>query len=309
MKLARLAAAAALLMLGVGALSTPVHAQSAAANGATGRTAISVSFAQGSFRRESDGSWVELNSGGAIVFRFREAGRDDWSVYLQKNGAPHEVQLDLWRGMITLSVSGGPRSDLYPITGAQAPRLPAGTRPVTLPAATGGLSLRRVAHADGYFQQTGTSGQWTEYNANGRPTYNFREERRDEDKVRLLDASRNTRVEFDLGRRMIRVSWSNGAPFEDLYPITATQQADGGAPARPDNVPPPNQIPPLSLPRGNAPDYGRQASFFVEAGPLTSQREAETNCPALGYRIGGDWTGGWQRRDGRLSVCEFRFRR
>jgi len=105
-------------------------------------------------------------------------------------------------------------------------------------------------------------------------------------------------------RRIVRISF-NGAPFEDLYPITATQSDGGGSatPPRP-NLPPPNQIPPVNLPRG---DYSRQPTFFVEAGPLTSQREAEMNCPALGERIGGAWTQGWQRRDGRLSVCEFRF--
>ncbi|MEZ0244269.1 MAG: mannan-binding lectin [Sphingomonas sp.] len=307
MKLAQLAATAALLMLGTVTLATPAQAQSAAANGATGRTVISVSFAQGQFRREADGSWVELDARGNVAFRFRETGRDDWSVYLQKQGAPHEVQLDLWRGMITLSVSGGPRQDLYEITGAQAPRLPAGTRPVLVPA-TGGLTLRRVAFADGYFQQT-ANGQWTEYNAQGRAVYFFREQSRTADTVVIFDASRNTGVQFNLTRRMILISFS-GARYEDLYPITATQN-DGGAstPTRPGTVPPTSQLPPVNLPRPLAPDYGRQATFFVEAGPLTSQREAEINCPALGERLDGAWTGGWQRRDGRLSVCEFRFDR
>jgi hypothetical protein len=302
MKLARLAAAAALMMVGSAAIATPALAQSPAANGATGRTVISVSFAQGQFRRESDGSWVELDARGNVAFRFREVGRDDWSVYLQKNGAPHEVQLDLWRGMITLSVSGGPRQDLYPITGALAPRLGTGTRPLPVPEG-GGTTLRRVSFADGYFQQTG-NGQWTEYNAQGRPVYYFREQSRTGVSVTIFDASRNTGVQFDLTRRMVLISFS-GARYEDLYPITGTQGDGGTGGTRPAPAPTPTPPPPV----GRAPDYGRQPTFFVEAGPLTSQREAEINCTALGDRIDGAWTGGWQRRDGRLSVCEFRFDR
>ncbi|MES2444275.1 MAG: mannan-binding lectin [Pseudomonadota bacterium] len=323
MKLVRLAAAAAMLTLGTFAVAMPAQAQSDnGREGATGRTVNWVAFADGQYRRQPDGTWAELNTQGRITFRFRETGRDDWSVYLTEIGSDKQLQLDLHRMMVTISQGGAPRSDLYPILsarypGSTAPPAAIPIRPAPTPAppprygdyrdtVTSGLTLRRVSHADGYFEQSGGDSAWTEYGANGRATYHFREQSRDQNAVRLLDSSRNTRVEFDLGRRIIRISWG-GAPFEDLYPIVATQHTGGTAGGRPVNLPPPAQLPPVSLPPAPRPEYGAQDAFNVEAGPITSQRDAEAKCPALGYRIDGDWTGGWQRRDGRLSVCEFRF--
>lgn len=194
MKLARLAAAAAMMTLGTMA-ALPAAAQSEAnRNGATGRTVNWVAFAQGQYQRQPDGSWAELNSQGQITFRFRESGRDDWSVYLSEIGSDKQIQIDVFRMMVTIAQGGRPRSDLYPIIAASTR-----DRPMTVPV---------------------------------RPSY----------------------------------------------------------------------------PRPAAPDYNAQSAFNVEAGPLLSQRDAEMNCPALADRVDGDWTGGWQRRDGRMSVCELRFR-
>lgn len=309
-----LAAVAALMTLGLAATVLPAQAQSAAPAGVTGRNVLSVDFDGGRFQRQPDGSWAELDSAGRIAFRFRETARDDWSVYLAEIGADKQIQLDLYRMMITIAQGGAPRSDLYVITDATAPRLPGTLRPVTLPAPTPsgdgltiGTTLRRVTFADGYFQQSGSGADWTEYNARGAPVYYFRERSRSPEAVTLFDASRNTGLEFDMRRQMVRISWS-GAPYEDLYPIVSTRhQADGGR----GNVPPPDQLRPVSLPPGSLPavDYAAQEAFKIEAGPITSQSEAGVACPALANRLGGEWRNGWERRDGRNSICVIHFRR
>ncbi|NML06458.1 hypothetical protein [Sphingomonas sp. G-3-2-10] len=76
------------------------------------------------------------------------------------------------------------------------------------------------------------------------------------------------------------------------------------------NVPPPDQLRPVSLPTGSlSPDYAAQEAFKIEAGPITSPSEAGISCPALANRLGGEWRNGWERRDGRNSVCVIHFRR
>jgi len=78
-------------------------------------------FAQGRFAQEDRG-WTEYGAGGEPRFQFEETGRDEWSVYLLDRSRNFAIQLDVHRRMITLSVNGGRRNDLYPITDMSAER-------------------------------------------------------------------------------------------------------------------------------------------------------------------------------------------
>ena len=63
------------------------------------------------------------NRGGRRApLQFEETGRDEWSVYLLDRSRNFAIQLDVHRRMITLSVNGGRRNDLYPITDMSAER-------------------------------------------------------------------------------------------------------------------------------------------------------------------------------------------
>lgn len=114
------AAAAALMTLGGGlvAAAAPAHAQ--AGREVNGRNLASASFAQGAFERQPDGNWVERNAQGRVTDTFRETNRDDWSVYLRKNGVAHDIQIDVHRMMVTFAANGGPRRDLYKILEARS---------------------------------------------------------------------------------------------------------------------------------------------------------------------------------------------
>jgi hypothetical protein len=59
---------------------------------------------------------------------------------------------------------------------------------------------------------------WKEYDANGRLIYQFEEYQRDDWSVYLYDKSRDTAVQIDVHRMMVRNRWGNG-PWQDLYTI------------------------------------------------------------------------------------------
>ncbi|HQV04419.1 MULTISPECIES: mannan-binding lectin [unclassified Novosphingobium] len=114
--------ALALALAGLGsaglmlAAAGPVAAQPGTdVNGWNVRT---VWFAGGQYVRQADGSWAELNRSGQVAFRFAEMQRDEWSVYLNDPSRNVQIQLDLFRRKISYGTGGGPRSDLYDITGA-----------------------------------------------------------------------------------------------------------------------------------------------------------------------------------------------
>lgn len=88
-----------------------------------------VRAAGNSFRKESDGSWIELDANQRPAFRFTETARDEWSVYLNDSSRDVQLQLDLFRRKVTYGVNGGQRSDLYDIVVARRaqPRPPAPT--------------------------------------------------------------------------------------------------------------------------------------------------------------------------------------
>jgi hypothetical protein len=53
---------------------------------------------------------------------------------------------------------------------------------------------------------------------------------------------------------------------------------------------------------------GRNAVREIEAGPIWSQMDAETKCPAVAKANGGVWTGQWHTTvPAQMSVCEVRF--
>ncbi len=165
-----------------------------------------------------------------------------------------------------------------------------------------GMTLTRADYDGGYFTQ-GQNGAWTEFQGT-RVMYHFREIGRDANSVTLLDASRDTRIQFDLPRQIIRVSWSKGSPFEDLYPLTTARASAAAA------VPPPSQLRPVHASgAATALGYDSQTLFKVEAGPIASDADAGAKCPALAMRVHGAWTQGWERRDGMHSVCVLEFAR
>lgn len=290
-----LAAAAAMVTVGV---SAPACAQSTEGqrNGATGHTVIAVTFPGGEFRRQGGANWNEYGADGRVTFRFRETGRDDWSVYLDEIGTDKKVQIDLFRMRIGVSQGGAPMSDLYVITSAQAPSA------VSLPASSSAsIWVRRVDFRDGWFEAS-SGGRWTEYRRDGSVAYRFVVRSSGIDTITLFDQSRGTAVEFNLSRRMILISF-NGAPFEDLYPITTVTPPNG--PATQPRPTGPIQPPPVRLSPGAL--YATQSQFKIEAGPITSQAEANLKCPALAQRVHGAWLQGWERRDGVNSVCVIAF--
>lgn len=97
-----------------------------------------VTIGNGSFRKQADGSWAELDANQRPVFRFTETNRDEWSVYLNDSSRDVQLQLDLFRRKVTYGVNGGDRSDLYDIVAARRapPAPPAPPRPRVQPAPT-----------------------------------------------------------------------------------------------------------------------------------------------------------------------------
>lgn len=85
-------------------------------DGVNGRNVVRADFVGGRFEQASSGQWVEYDASGVARFSFAEQGRDDWSVYLHDGSRNVQIQIDIWRRMITYGANGGPKSDLYPIT-------------------------------------------------------------------------------------------------------------------------------------------------------------------------------------------------
>jgi Mannan-binding protein len=126
------------------ATAVPAAAQPAAA--VNGWIATFVRFGGGHYARLPDGSWAEFDLRGQVTFRFAETQRDEWSVYLHDASRNVQIQLDLFRRKISYGTNGGPRSDLYDITGASDGGAPA-DRPAPAPpplSAVPALRLRMV---------------------------------------------------------------------------------------------------------------------------------------------------------------------
>ncbi len=87
--------------------------------GVNGRNVKAVSHAQGSFMALGNGNWKEANDRGETTFKFKETGRDDWSVYLLDKSRNVTIQLDLHRKMVVYTDSTQ-RFDLYPIASSKS---------------------------------------------------------------------------------------------------------------------------------------------------------------------------------------------
>lgn len=79
-----------------------------------GRNVTAVSFDKGGYIALGNGNWKETNDQGKTTFRFKETGRDDWSVYLLDPSRNVTIQLDLHRKMVVYGDSTQ-KFDLYPI--------------------------------------------------------------------------------------------------------------------------------------------------------------------------------------------------
>jgi membrane-bound inhibitor of C-type lysozyme len=98
----------------------PVPSQPPAAAAVNGFTVGQVLHPGGSFTNVGNGQWQEADAQGRVNFRFREASRDEWSVYLFDASRNVALQLDLHRRQVLYGVGAEPKRDLYPITGAFA---------------------------------------------------------------------------------------------------------------------------------------------------------------------------------------------
>ncbi len=84
-----------------------------------GRNVMAVRFAKGEYLALGNGNWKETNVQGKTTFSFKEAGRDDWSVYLLDSSRNVTIQLDLHRKMVIYS-DNTQKFDLYPIIGSKS---------------------------------------------------------------------------------------------------------------------------------------------------------------------------------------------
>ncbi|MDX1569924.1 MAG: hypothetical protein R3200_05510 [Xanthomonadales bacterium] len=212
-------------------------------DGANGRNVVRADHARGRFEQAADGRWAELDGNGRVAFTFRETGRDDWSVYLNDPSRNVQIQIDLYRKMISFGSNNAPKQDLYRIdrawrVGSSAPPPPQNTAPPPQSAPTtvpdrpltqdgvNGRNVVRADHSNGRFEQT-ANGAWAEFDANGRAGFTFRETGRDDWSVYLNDRSRNVQIQIDIHRKMIRYGTNNG-PKQDLYPITRSWRVGTG---------------------------------------------------------------------------------
>jgi len=205
-----------IVLLGLLALSTPVKAspdvdfpQPGYSYGGKVRGGPGMNYRQVGSLREGDRILI-LNGTGAMMNGY------EWFQIRYRNGRTGYQ----WGGIMCsqnpyptiFRVCNGPKLD----TGrpAQNPN----PEPNPGPVQVNGYNVSQVFHPGGSFSQAG-GGQWEELNNQGRVTFRFREQQRDEWSVYLYDASRNVSLQLDLHRRQILYAVGN-APKSPLYAIT-----------------------------------------------------------------------------------------
>lgn len=235
-----------------------------AASGANGRNVGVVVFGQaggqrlGTYRQVAPRQWVEISNSGAIAFRFEEAQRDDWSVYLVDRSRGVNLQLDLHTRKVMYSDASTARREQYAIldagtASAATPAPPSGVAaapapqpsppPVMAPAppvmaqapapspaapaavAPNGRNVVVVTFGQsfqriGEIRRTGGRG-WQEFDAAGRPTYSFEEVQRDDWSVYLSDRSRGVSLQLDLHTRKVMYSDGANPQRRPIYDIQA----------------------------------------------------------------------------------------
>ncbi len=76
--------------------------------------------ALGSFVQKNATDWVEQNAAGKASFKFKEEGRDEWSVYLKDASRGVKIQLDLHTKKVMYSDRNNPKARvLYSIKSAR----------------------------------------------------------------------------------------------------------------------------------------------------------------------------------------------
>ena len=175
---------------------------------ANGRNTNFVRFDGGSFERTHTGEWHEFGNGSNEVrYRWRETGRDDWSIYFRDDSRAMNMQIDMHRDWIRLEWQGHPMQDQYRIIEAD-PRI-------------NGRLVTYAQHQGGFFRMVAPN-VWREYDANRQHTATFREVSRDAWSVYLRDDSRNMDMQIDVHRNWIRLAWP-GHPMQDQYAITRSR--------------------------------------------------------------------------------------
>lgn len=210
----------AFLLLGLMAFSPSVQAspdvdfpQPGYSYGGKVRSGPGMQFRQVGSLREGDDILI-LNGTGTMMNGY------EWFEIRYQNGRTGFQ----WGGIMC---SQTPYPTIFRV--CDGPRLqtnvPVDNTPSSGPATVNGFSVGQVLHPGGSF--TNTRGvQWQEADAQGRVTFHFREESRDEGSVYLFDASRNVSLQLDLHRRQVLYGLGT-EPKTVLYPITQSS-AQGG---------------------------------------------------------------------------------
>lgn len=216
-----------LVLLGLLALSSPATAspdvdfpQPGYSYGGKVRGGPGINYRQVGSLREGD-SILILNGTGAMMNGY------EWFQIRYRNGRTGYQ----WGGLMCsqkpyptiFRVCNGPRLDAgqpnygQPNNGQSNYGQPA-QNPYPAPVQVNGYNVSQVFHSGGSFSQAG-GGQWEELNDQGRVTFRFQEQARDEWSVYLYDASRNVSLQLDLHRRQVLYGLGN-APKGPLYAIT-----------------------------------------------------------------------------------------
>ncbi|WP_417678315.1 MliC family protein [Roseibium sp.] len=229
-----------LVLLGLLALSTPASAspdvdfpQPGTSYGGKVRGGPGMQYRQVGSLREGDRILI-LNGTGAMMNGY------EWFQIRYRNGRTGYQ----WGGLMCsqtpyptiFRVCNGPRLDAGQPNHGQPNNGQPAQNPNTGPVQVNGYNVSQVFHSGGSFSQAG-GGQWEELNDQGRVTFRFQEQQRDEWSVYLYDASRNVSLQLDLHRRQVLYGLGN-APKGPLYAITnaiadaapAQPQTGGGYP-------------------------------------------------------------------------------
>lgn len=163
----------------------------------------------GTLRNMGDGTWLEDGLNGRQgSSRFREVGRDEWSVYLHDSSRGVDLQIDLYQRSIKYRDNPNqPMVELYKVVESKA--------------GPTGRTVSRVDYNDaygskpGYFTKRGA--EWFECNSDGQNC--FREVSRDDWSVYLFDSQRGIHIQLDLYTKQVNI----GQAYQNLYRITSAQ--------------------------------------------------------------------------------------
>jgi hypothetical protein len=180
-----------------------------------------------------------------------------------------------------------------------------------------GNNVGRVRHSGGGAFVETRPGRWVEFADDGTLIHRFDETNRNRDAVNLYDPSRGARVRLDLRGGNISGIPRNGPPrflyrITDVDPRRSNGWGDNGGWGeggwgRPGGRPGGGGGGNWDRPGGGGNWGGRTST--VEVGPIWNQSDAEMKCRNKAREVRGEWTGQWWTTvQGRMSVCEIRFR-